>query len=94
MSSFNTFRITEFYYPIYSCELRDHRSRNPIKKHIVMEWIFGFFAEKEHPIQKYKIYSDKIFDSITKKCIESDKEIMGIQHVCAASPDNFQSIKS
>lgn len=68
-------------------------SINPIKKDIVMTWIFGFFEKQGHPIQKHGINPDRIFDNIVKKCIESDKEIMGIQHTCAASPEKFKEIK-
>ncbi|CRL28370.1 unnamed protein product [Penicillium camemberti] len=68
-------------------------SINPIKKDIIMNWIFGTFEKKGHPISKVGINPSKIFDSIVKKCIEEDKEIMGIQNVCASSQDKFKEVK-
>lgn len=83
----------------YKCKtkfapLYEKYSKDPIKKHFVMEWVFGFFEKHGHPIQKHGINPDKIFDSIVKKCIEGDKEIMAIQNICAASQERFKEIKS
>ncbi|BCS28090.1 uncharacterized protein APUU_61138A [Aspergillus puulaauensis] len=82
----------------YKCKIKfspvyKKYSINPIKKDIIMTWIFGFFEKQGHPIQKHGINPDKIFDSIVKKCIESDKEIMGIQNTCTASQEKFKEIK-
>lgn len=69
-------------------------SIDPIKKNIIMEWIFGTMAKKGHPIQKVGIQPDKVFDKIVKTCIEGDRKIMGLKNVCHADPSAFRDLKS
>ncbi|KAJ5607387.1 hypothetical protein N7537_004006 [Penicillium hordei] len=69
-------------------------SIDPIKKHIIMEWIFGTFQKRGHPIQKLGIDPGKVFDKIVKKCIEGNPKIMGAKNICTASEESYKDIKS